>query len=119
MGAKHGAVAAILCHLTRSCLLPAALTVAPMSPNSPRWLNWSTHQPTLLPRLVCLLRRLATAGMKLLPKAALAARNACFMERLQHTVQQWEACPGSRAQLEHIIASRLSDRVGAGCLVRG
>lgn len=57
------------------------------------------------------LRALATAGVRLLPKVVIAARHAAFMERLQHTVAEWEARPADRPQLEAVLAGRLSDRV--------
>ena len=56
-------------------------------------------------------RAVAVAGMRLLPKAVVVARHAAFMERLQHTVAEWEARPAARPQLEAVLTERLSDRV--------
>lgn len=48
---------------------------------------------------------------RVVPVSVLEKRNRVFMNLLQHTVQRWEACPGSRKELETLLRARICDRV--------
>lgn len=50
-------------------------------------------------------------GVRLLPKSSIVRRHRMFIEKMQYTLQRWEAFPSQRRQTEEIIQSRLECRV--------
>lgn len=56
-------------------------------------------------------RRVAARAIRLSPNSLLEHNARRFLQKLEDSMQRWEACPGSRRQIEHLIAARMADRV--------
>ncbi|KAI7841466.1 hypothetical protein COHA_004861 [Chlorella ohadii] len=82
---------ALLRELTREPPLPV------------RWDQYPLQPPSWLLRVAC-------RAMQLSPISVLELSARRFLQKLENSMQQWEACPGSRRQIEHLIAARMADR---------
>ena len=85
-----------------SCIGAALTQLLPAAPQ-PRPTHTPIHQIHA--------HRLATRAIRLVPVSLLERNTRRFIEHLQESLQRWEACPGSRRDIEHLIAARMADRV--------